>query len=208
MKGTRKDRENQDVLISKENSFNCFQVGGEIMNLNDSASGRQTGMMRRSFFQKLAFGALAFLGSLAIGIPLIGTLIGPSFMKKRSPWAKIKGVDSLVPGQPREISFTDNKVDAFIRETVVRNVWIIKHTSSDITVFSPICPHLGCRYHWNPKDRHFECPCHGSVFSSDGKAISGPSPRPLDTLPQKIVNGELYVKWELFKLGIPQKTRV
>ena len=178
------------------------------MNLKDSASGRQTGMGRRSFFQKLAFGVLTFLGSLAIGIPLIGALIGPSFMKKRAPWAKIKDVNALVPDEPKEISFTDNREDAFIRETVVRNVWIVKHSSSEITVFSPICPHLGCRYHWNPKGRHFECPCHGSVFSSDGKVIGGPSPRPLDTLPQKIVKGELYVRWELFKLGIPQKIRV
>jgi hypothetical protein len=27
----------------------------------------------------------------------------------------------------------------------------------------------------------------------------------LDTLPYKIEGGELYVKWELFKAGIPEK---
>ncbi len=38
-----------------------------------------------------------------------------------------------------------------------------------------------------------------------GKVIGGPAPRPLDTLPYKIENGELYVQWKLYKAGIPQK---
>ena len=32
-------------------------------------------------------------------------------------------------------------------------------------VFSPICPHLGCKYAWNDAQNKFLCPCHGSVYS-------------------------------------------
>jgi menaquinol-cytochrome c reductase iron-sulfur subunit len=90
----------------------------------------------------------------------------------------------------------------------LHNIWAVKNSSSDVTVFSPICPHLGCRYKWHADSQHFICPCHGSVFSIDGKVLGGPAPRPLDTLPTKIENGELFVEWELFKEGISQKEAI
>jgi Rieske Fe-S protein len=38
--------------------------------------------------------------------------------------------------------------------------------------------------------------------------ISGPAPRPLDTLSHKIENGKLYVEWERFRVGVSGKVRV
>jgi Rieske Fe-S protein len=43
------------------------------------------------------------------------------------------------------------------------------------------------------------------VFNIDGKVISGPAPRPLDTLPKEVKNNFLYVLWERFKPGIAKK---
>ena len=40
--------------------------------------------------------------------------------------------------------------------------------------FSNRCPHLGCRVHWDGKQRLFICPCHQGVFNPSGVAISGP----------------------------------
>jgi glycine/D-amino acid oxidase-like deaminating enzyme/nitrite reductase/ring-hydroxylating ferredoxin subunit len=37
------------------------------------------------------------------------------------------------------------------------------------------CPHLGCRLSWNPDERTWDCPCHGSRFGYDGKRIEGPA---------------------------------
>lgn len=28
---------------------------------------------------------------------------------------------------------------------------------------------------WNPEDKEFNCPCHGSCFSAEGKNLSGPA---------------------------------
>lgn len=41
------------------------------------------------------------------------------------------------------------------------------------------CPHLGCRLEWNPDDRTWECPCHGSRFSVDGAILNEPTVRGL-----------------------------
>jgi len=44
-----------------------------------------------------------------------------------------------------------------------------------LTLTSPRCPHLGCALKWNPYERSWDCPCHGSRFTQDGKLLDGPS---------------------------------
>jgi Rieske Fe-S protein len=67
---------------------------------------------------------------------------------------------------------------------------------------------LGCRTNWHPELQKFICPCHNSIFSITGKVLGGPSPRPLDTLSHKVEEGTLYVQWEQFETGIPEKVRI
>lgn len=37
------------------------------------------------------------------------------------------------------------------------------------------CPHLGCALKWNPRERSWDCPCHGSRFTEDGRLLDNPS---------------------------------
>lgn len=37
------------------------------------------------------------------------------------------------------------------------------------------CPHLGCQLEWNPDEKSWDCPCHGSRFDFRGNLISGPA---------------------------------
>ncbi len=37
------------------------------------------------------------------------------------------------------------------------------------------CPHLGCKLNWNPQERSYDCPCHGSRFAENGKLLNNPS---------------------------------
>ncbi|EFJ52294.1 hypothetical protein VOLCADRAFT_86574 [Volvox carteri f. nagariensis] len=49
-------------------------------------------------------------------------------------------------------------------------------------VRSALCTHLGCCVEWNPLDRTFDCPCHGSQYDACGTCIHGPAVGDLEDL--------------------------
>ena len=44
-----------------------------------------------------------------------------------------------------------------------------------ITPTAPRCPHLGCALKYNPQEHSWDCSCHGSRFTKDGKVIDNPA---------------------------------
>ena len=44
---------------------------------------------------------------------------------------------------------------------------------------APRCTHLGCALSWNKAEHSWDCACHGSRFSSDGKLLEPPATRDL-----------------------------
>lgn len=44
-----------------------------------------------------------------------------------------------------------------------------------LTPSKPRCPHMGCALKWNPQERSWDCPCHGSRFDEGGKLLDNPA---------------------------------
>ena len=44
-----------------------------------------------------------------------------------------------------------------------------------LTPSSKRCPHLGCALKWNSAERSWDCACHGSRFSENGKVLDNPA---------------------------------
>jgi len=47
--------------------------------------------------------------------------------------------------------------------------------SSLLTPAAPRCPHLGCALKYNKQEHSWDCSCHGSRFSEDGKLLDTPA---------------------------------
>ena len=54
-----------------------------------------------------------------------------------------------------------------------------------LTPTAPRCPHMGCALKYNPQERSWDCPCHGSRFGEDGQLIDNPSTDDLQRRPPK-----------------------
>lgn len=159
-------------------------------------------IQKRNFIKGLTAAVLGFI-TLFLSIPFVSFLIPPTSGGSENKFIKVPNFPNIPIGKPTKLNFQDIDQQAFMVNTIVYDIWVIKHAADKATVYSPLCPHLNCRYTY--VNTQFACPCHGSIFNEEGKCTGGPSPRPLDTLPYKIEGGELYVQWKLYKAGIPEK---
>jgi nitrite reductase/ring-hydroxylating ferredoxin subunit len=61
-----------------------------------------------------------------------------------------------------------------------RKLAVHRTEEGELLVLSAVCPHLGCVVGWNPNEKSWDCPCHGSRFSATGQLVNGPANRGLE----------------------------
>jgi menaquinol-cytochrome c reductase iron-sulfur subunit len=167
--------------------------------------GQERNLSRRKFLEILTWLIAAVIG-VALSIPIIGYFLDPIFRRTALVWSEVGSVEQINDNEPTRLSFMSSLQEGYFSTSIKRSVWVVKF-GQELRVYSPICPHLGCDYSWSDLDKKFECPCHGSVFSIEGAVLGGPAPRPLDTLNYKIENNILFVQYETFRAGTPEKVR-
>ncbi|MDP1920001.1 MAG: FAD-dependent oxidoreductase [Myxococcales bacterium] len=87
--------------------------------------------------------------------------------------------DALAPGEvssSAEIAPTEGKV----LRVDGRRVAVFRDEAGALHALSSVCTHLGCGVKFNPAERSWDCPCHGSRFSTDGDVLDGPAIAPLE----------------------------
>ena len=73
---------------------------------------------------------------------------------------------------------------------------VVTDTGSELVAFSSVCPHLGCKVHWDDTERGFICPCHGGFFDAQGKALRGPPAeqgQQLKRFPLKTIGSSIFI---------------
>jgi glycine/D-amino acid oxidase-like deaminating enzyme/nitrite reductase/ring-hydroxylating ferredoxin subunit len=117
-----------------------------------------------------------------------GILMADQILKRANLWALLYD-----PTRPSSNEFnlggeSQSKVDSLVnlepgeggvisRDGEEIAVW--KNDKGQLHAVSAICTHQGCIVTWNNADRTWDCPCHGSIFASDGSVIHGPARKSL-----------------------------
>ena len=101
-------------------------------------------------------------------------------LRDRAAGAEKESPNELKSGEGKILSLDGKKVAAYCDD------------KGKITLSSPVCTHLKCIVHWNPADKTWDCPCHGSRFKPTGEVFSGPAEEPLEKVswPKKKKSGK------------------
>jgi menaquinol-cytochrome c reductase iron-sulfur subunit len=152
--------------------------------------GTENSSERRAFFLTMIYGLWAAIGT-ALSIPAAIYLLFPPRLRRENEWTEAGDVAKMVPNSPVEMVFRRNRIDGWRIFSEKSTAWAVKLDNGEVIAFAPQCTHLGCAYHWEDPKKQFLCPCHTSVFSIDGKVVSGPAPRALDRFEAKVQNNKL-----------------
>ena len=87
----------------------------------------------------------------------------------------VKGLVKRVFQLPEETAMGLPKGHGGVVELEEEKVGVYKDFDGKLYVVDIRCPHLGCQLEWNPDERSWDCPCHGSRFDYHGKLISNPA---------------------------------
>lgn len=180
------------------------------------ATSRQdgSGPARRTFL-KWATAASSGIIAILAGVPVVRAFLSPVFRRREETrWIKVGEADLFDVGVPTKVDFSETINDAWVQNRVLRNVWVYTEDGEHFTVYNGRCTHLGCSYRFDkdPDPEYhrqpnvFHCPCHHGVFElKQGTVLAGPPPRSLDPLTTKIEGGMLYVAYQDFRVGIPER---
>jgi glycine/D-amino acid oxidase-like deaminating enzyme/nitrite reductase/ring-hydroxylating ferredoxin subunit len=86
--------------------------------------------------------------------------------------------DWATGGDVSTVDEIGNDSGAVLRDGLTK-VAVYRDEKGELHERSAICPHLGCIVVWNPTEKTWDCPCHGSRFDKFGKFINGPANREL-----------------------------
>lgn len=184
---------------------------------------------RRTFMAQAVLTLGGVIG-LGLAIPLVTSLV-PAGEATEDAWSGLTPEQATAlkkaTDHPIKVVFNVHETNGYIGASDTEQfVWAVKATPEQMeqarpelfsgltklpypvvnlgfVVFSPICPHLGCKYAWIAAQNKFICPCHGSEYSALGKHEAGPALRGLDPLPLRDYNGKVQITWIEYKFNAP-----
>jgi glycine/D-amino acid oxidase-like deaminating enzyme/nitrite reductase/ring-hydroxylating ferredoxin subunit len=82
--------------------------------------------------------------------------------------------DLLTGGEVAKVSEIPKNHGAIIRDGLSK-IAVYRDPSGKLHKHSALCTHLQCIVQWNPAEKTWDCPCHGSRFDPLGKVLMGPA---------------------------------
>ena len=91
-----------------------------------------------------------------------------NFVGKWFDKEKLEEFAELAPGEAKVTKYSGEKLALY------------KDEHGELHGVGPVCTHLKCSVAWNNAEQSWDCPCHGSRFSFEGKVLTGPADHDLE----------------------------
>lgn len=198
-------------MPESENGANPERAG-------DKAAGQKQDTGTRRVF--LQVGALALCGGTCAltaipGLQMVAHPLSKDTVTGPGQFIAAGSAIEFVEGQPVKVDIVTERHDGWnrIARAKIGSAWVVRR-SGTILAYSTACPHLGCSVDMmneaelETRRSGFVCRCHDSYFAADGSATDGPSPRGLDELEVREVDGHIEILFQRFRYGSSTKTPV
>ncbi len=170
-----------------------------------------TPKMGRRRFIGWAMGIGGAVTAVLLSIPLVRFALYPIFGgSSGARWSGLGSIDQFTPNSdPTRKTIKVMQLAGWQEGMSEKAIYVTKGNRNGslngVEVLTAVCPHLGCDVQWAAGKGIFYCPCHGSRFAPDGKYLAGPAPRGMDTLPLRLSNGQLEVRYQYYRNLLPNK---
>jgi len=91
------------------------------------------------------------------------------------PHDQLKELAALATGEAKIVKYEGHVMGLY------------KDESGKLHAVNSACPHIKCTVGWNSAERSWDCPCHGSRFSYEGKLLTAPALHDLQQIDLKDV---------------------
>ena len=126
------------------------------------------GCTRRALLQGIG---VAALGSLVLGgCTQSGTTLAPA---SSSTCGASTCIDLGISANAALASVGGAMVVDIGNDTVA----VVRTGDTTVVALSDVCTHSGCTMDYDASANQMSCPCHGSLFSLDGRVVRGPANR-------------------------------
>ncbi len=137
-------------------------------------------MKRRKFIDFLLGGA---------GAGAFLSLLYPVIRYLTPPPQKQAEEEQVVAGRVGELTPNSAKIFRFGSTPAL----LLLTSDGTYKAFSAVCTHLTCTVTFDGATGTIICPCHNGRFDLNGEVISGPPPKPLETLHVQVEGEEILV---------------
>ncbi|HVO81537.1 MAG TPA: Rieske (2Fe-2S) protein [Terriglobales bacterium] len=100
------------------------------------------------------------------------------------------GGDSVVAGHVGELKPNSGKIFRFGN----RPGLLIRTADGQYRALSATCTHLSCTVQYRADLHEVWCACHNGLYDLNGRNISGPPPRPLESYEVQVRGEDIYVR--------------
>lgn len=114
-----------------------------------------------------------YVGSYSAGTEGLYVATGFNKWGMTSSMAAALLLTDLIAGRENPYAHLYSPSRSILRPQLAVNA--MEAAASFLTPSTPRCPHMGCALKWNEVEGTWDCPCHGSRFTKEGRLLDGPA---------------------------------